>query len=100
MCVENRIVRARQAYGMMQKIGASPKMSRDVKLWFLLPNVLSVLLSGCEIWKTSPSIVASMQTAHQSRLYQQRFADLDWPYPPREQYTDIIIRSYSFWCVA
>lgn len=62
LCVENRIVKARQAFGMMKRVWASPTMSRDLKLRFLMSNVLSVLLYGCETWKTTASIVDSLQT--------------------------------------
>lgn len=62
MCVENRIVKARQAFGMLKRIWASSKMSRDLKLRFFWSNVMSVLLYGGETWKTTSSINASLQT--------------------------------------
>lgn len=62
MCVDNRILKARQAFGMLKRVWASPMMSRDLKLRFFWSNVMSVLLYGGETWKTTPSIVASLQT--------------------------------------
>lgn len=52
MYVENRIAEAHQAFGMTKRVWASPTMSSDFKLRFVLSNVWSVLMYECWTWKT------------------------------------------------
>lgn len=77
MCVDNRIMKARQAYGMLNGFWRSNQISLNLKLRFFRSNVLSVLLYGSETWKSTPSITHSLQVFINQCL--RRILRIRWP---------------------
>lgn len=77
MCVANRIKKARQAFGMLNALWNSNRISRKLKLRFFRSNVLSVLLYGSETWKTTSSITQSLQVFVNKCL--RRILRVRWP---------------------
>lgn len=77
MCVENRITKARRAYGMLNGLWKSTHISLNLKLRFFRSNVLSVLLYGSETWKATSSITQSLQVFINKCL--RRILRIRWP---------------------
>lgn len=77
LCVDNRIQKARQAFGMLNGVWNSSHISRNLKMRFFKTNCLSVLLYGCETWKTTPSIVSRLQVFVNKCL--RRIHRVHWP---------------------
>lgn len=77
LCVANRILKARQAFAALNKFWRSPQISRNLKMRFFRTNCMSVLLYGCETWKTTPSIISSLQVFVNNCL--RRILRIHWP---------------------
>ncbi len=59
--VDLKLAKARQAFGILNKIWASTQISRTLKLRIFNTNVKSVLLYGCETWKVSNLVSQKLQ---------------------------------------
>lgn len=59
--VELRISEARHAFRTLQPVWLSSQLSRNTKIRIFNTNVKSVLLYGCETWKTTKSIIDKLQ---------------------------------------
>lgn len=77
MCAENRIKKARQAFGMLNGLWRTSHLTMNLKMRFFRSNVLSVLLYGSETWKTTPSITQSLQVFVNKCL--RRILRIRWP---------------------
>lgn len=75
--VQQRIQKARQAYGMLNNIWKSSHISRNLKLRIFRSNVLSILLYGCETWKVTNNIVIKLQAFVNRCL--RRIIKVFWP---------------------
>lgn len=51
--VKNRIQKARQAFGSLNRVWSSGRYTRRLKLQIFNSNIKSVLLYGCETWKVT-----------------------------------------------
>lgn len=72
-----RIKKARQAFGMLNNIWKSSQISRSLKLKIYKSNVKSVLLYGCETWKTTNKIINDLQVFQNKCL--RRILKIWWP---------------------
>ena len=75
--VENRLLKAKQAFAALRNIWRANQISRNVKLKFFRTNVLSVLLYGCETWKVTNKIVGKIQVFVNKSLRQ--ILKIFWP---------------------
>ena len=60
--IKARIGKARTAFIQLQKVWKANKLSLKTKLRLFNSNVKSVLLYGCETWKTTDSTLKKLQT--------------------------------------
>ena len=60
--IKARIGKARIAFSQLQKVWKASKISLQTKLRLFNSNVKSVLMYGCETWKTTKGIVRKIQT--------------------------------------
>ena len=60
--VKARIGKARSAFTQLKKIWKAGKISLRTKLRLFNSNVKSVLLYGCETWKTTDTVMRRVQT--------------------------------------
>lgn len=60
--VKARIAKARAAFVQLNKVWKASKLPLKVKLRLFNSNVKSVLLYGCETWRTTDSILKKIQT--------------------------------------
>ena len=60
--VKARISKARTAFNQLSKIWKASNISLRTKLRLFNSNVKSVLLYGCETWKTTQTIIKRLQT--------------------------------------
>jgi hypothetical protein len=60
--VKNRISKATIAFSQLNNIWRAGYLSLKTKIWIFESNVKSVLLYGCETWKSRAEIKRSMQT--------------------------------------
>ena len=61
MDIENRINKARAAYGMLSVVWRNNNFSTSLKLRLFKSNELSVLLYGCCTWKVSKAVTSRLQ---------------------------------------
>ena len=59
--VQLRINKARHAFRTLRPVWLSSQLSRNTKIRIFNTNVKSVLLYGCETWKTTKSIMDKLQ---------------------------------------
>ena len=74
--VTARIGKARAAFVMLKNIWASGGISMRTKLCIFNSNVKSVLLYGCETWRTSQTKQRKIQTVFSTCL--RRFYKIQW----------------------
>ena len=60
--IKARIGKARAAFTQLGKVCRARKISRKTKLRLFNACVKSVLLYGCETWKTTTSVIKKLQT--------------------------------------
>jgi hypothetical protein len=60
--VKNRISKANSAFSQLNNIWGAGYLSLKTKIRIFVSNVKSVLLCGCETWKSTAKIKRSMQT--------------------------------------
>ena len=72
-----RIGNARAAFNMLKKVWASKEIRRRTKLRIFNSNVKSVLLYGCETWRTTKATLHRIQTFVNSCL--RRIFGIRWP---------------------
>jgi hypothetical protein len=75
--VTARIGKARASFIMLKNIWASKELSIKTKLRIFNSNVKSVLLYGCETWRTTKTIQRKLQTFVNSCL--RRIYNIRWP---------------------
>ena len=75
--VAARISKARAAFVMLKNIWASGGISTRTKLRFFNSSVKSVLLYGCETWRTTQTMQQKIQTYFNTRLKQTSIARVD-----------------------
>ena len=75
--VTTRIGKARTAFVMLKNIWASKEISTRTKLRLFNSNVKSVLLYGCETWRTTKAIKQKIQTFFNTCL--RRIYNIRWP---------------------
>ena len=74
--VTARIGKARTAFVMLKNIWASGRISMRTKLCIFNSNVKSVLLYGCETWRTTRTMQRKIQTFFNTRL--RRIYKIQW----------------------
>ena len=77
MDVKSRIQKARQAFEMLINIWKSPQISKNLKLKIYKSNVKSVLLYGCETWKTTKALNNDLQVFQNKCL--RKILRIWWP---------------------
>lgn len=60
--IGNRINKAKGAFAMLRPIWKSRELNTNTKLRIFNTNVKSVLLYGCETWKTNKQLISRLQT--------------------------------------
>jgi hypothetical protein len=60
--VTNRINKARGAFAQLRPIWTSHQIRKRTKLRIFKSSVMSVLLYGCETWKTTQETINKLQT--------------------------------------
>ena len=75
--VTARVGKARRAFIMLRKIWATRDISMLTKLRIFNSNVKSVLLYGCETWRTTKTMLQKIQTFINTCL--RRICNIRWP---------------------
>ena len=75
--IQSRIQKARQAFRSLNNVWNSTQLTRNLKLRFFKTNVISVLLYGCETWKTTSTIANKIQVFLNKCL--RRILRIFWP---------------------
>ena len=81
--VTARIGKARAAFVMLKNIWASGGISMRTKLCIFNSNVKSVLLYGCETWRTTQTMQQKIQTFFNTCL--RRIYKIQWPQKIRNE---------------
>ena len=75
--VTARIGKARAAFAMLKNIWSSKEIRTRTKLRIFNFNVKSVLLYGCETWRTTKTMLQKIQTFFNT--YLRRIYNIRWP---------------------
>lgn len=75
--VQDKIKKARRAFGMLSRVWASRIYSINVKIRIFNTNVKSILFYGCETWKVTQTIVSQLQVFMNRCL--RRLLRVFWP---------------------
>ena len=81
--VTARVGKARRAFNMLRKFWASRDISMLTKLRIFNSNVKSVLLYGCETWRTTKTMLRKIQTFINTCL--RRICNIRWPERTRNE---------------
>ena len=75
--IKNRIGKARSAFRMMETIWRAGNISLNTKIRLFNSNIKTILLYGCETWKTTKCLLHKLQVFNNNCL--RRITNIRWP---------------------